>query len=107
MLEANKGLVRRRFEEIFNRKNLAICDESMAEDFVERAHAPFAQSDNAEREMLGSSRLKNIVTKHTPGAKRLTAYLVEELGRFTGEWWEQEDDITLVTLQLLTARDRA
>lgn len=65
------------------------------------------EAHNQEREMLGSSRLKSLVTEHTPGAKRLTAYVVEELGRFTGEWWEQEDDITLVTLQRLTTRDQA
>jgi hypothetical protein len=40
MSEAKEELVRRRFEEIFNRKNLAVCDESMAEDFVEHASAP-------------------------------------------------------------------
>lgn len=44
MSDANKELVRRHFEEIFNRKNLAVCDETMAEDFIEHAHAPFAQS---------------------------------------------------------------
>ena len=44
MSEANRELVRRNFEEIFNRKNLAICDEIMAEDFVEHASAPLAQS---------------------------------------------------------------
>ena len=37
MSEANKELVRRHFEEIFSRKNLAVCDEIMAEDFVEHA----------------------------------------------------------------------
>ena len=44
MSEASKELVRRHFEEIFNRKNLEVCDEIMAEDFVEHATAPFAQS---------------------------------------------------------------
>ncbi len=44
MSEANKELVRRHFEEIFNQKNLAVCDEIMAEDYVENAAAPFAQS---------------------------------------------------------------
>jgi len=44
MSEANKEFVRRHFEEIFNRKNLAVWDESMAEDFVEHAAAPFADS---------------------------------------------------------------
>lgn len=54
--------------------------------------------------MLGSSRRKELVKEHTPGAKRLTAHVVEELGRFTGELWEQEADNTLVTLQRLKAK---
>ncbi|HEX2742742.1 MAG TPA: hypothetical protein VHM69_20040, partial [Rubrobacter sp.] len=37
------------FEEIFNHKNLAACDEIMAEDFVEHAVAPFAQSAPGKR----------------------------------------------------------
>ena len=44
MSEAKKERVRRHFEEIFNRKNLIVCDEIMAEDFVEHAVAPFAQT---------------------------------------------------------------
>ncbi len=44
MSEANKQLVRRHFEEIFNQKNPAVCDEIMAEDFLEHGVAPFAQS---------------------------------------------------------------
>jgi len=41
--EANKELVRRHFEEIFNRKNLEVCDEMMAEDYIEHAAAPFSE----------------------------------------------------------------
>lgn len=44
MSEANKGLVRRHFEEIFNRRNFAVCEGIMAEDYVENAVAPFGQS---------------------------------------------------------------
>ena len=44
MSEANKELVRRHFEEIFNRQNLEVCDEMMAEDYVEHAAAPFSES---------------------------------------------------------------
>jgi serine phosphatase RsbU (regulator of sigma subunit)/predicted ester cyclase len=66
--------------------------------------AGLIEAHNPEREMLGSSRLKELVKEHTPGAKRLTAHAVEELGRFTGELWEQEDDITPVTLQRLKAK---
>ena len=45
MSETNKALVRRHFEEIFNRQNLAVCDELMAEDFIEHGIAPFAQAE--------------------------------------------------------------
>ncbi len=44
MSERNKELVRRHFEELFNRKNFAVCDEIVARDFVEHAAAPFAPS---------------------------------------------------------------
>jgi len=44
MSEANKQLVRRHFEETFNRRNLAVCSEIMAEEFVEHAAEPFAKS---------------------------------------------------------------
>jgi len=40
--EDNEELVRRHFEELFNERNLDVCDELMAEDFVENAAAPFA-----------------------------------------------------------------
>jgi predicted ester cyclase len=41
--EANKELVRRHFEELFNRKNFAVCDEMMAEEYLEHAPAPFSE----------------------------------------------------------------
>jgi predicted ester cyclase len=44
MTEANKELVRRHFEEIFNDKNLDVCSDLMAEDYVENAVAPFGES---------------------------------------------------------------
>jgi hypothetical protein len=45
MSEANKELVRRHFEELFNRRNLAAADELMAEDYLEHALAPFGQAE--------------------------------------------------------------
>jgi len=53
-------------------------------------------------EMFGSPRLRGLLAEHPGDGKSLIAYLVEELGRFTGERWEQEDDITLVTLRRST-----
>jgi predicted ester cyclase len=44
MSEANKELVRRHFEEVFNRQNFSVCEEIMAEDYVEHAVAPFGRS---------------------------------------------------------------
>lgn len=44
-VEANKALVRRHFEEIFNRQNFAECAEMMADDFIEHAIAPFGTSE--------------------------------------------------------------
>jgi predicted ester cyclase len=45
MSEANKELVRRHFEEIFNRKDLTAADGLMAEDYQEHAVAPFGQAE--------------------------------------------------------------
>jgi predicted ester cyclase len=45
MLEANKQLVRRHFEELFNRQRLDVADELMAEEYLEHAVAPFGQAE--------------------------------------------------------------
>lgn len=45
MSEVNKELVRRHFEELFNRRDLAVADELMAEDYLEHAVAPFGQAE--------------------------------------------------------------
>ena len=48
--------------------------------------------------MFGFPRLKALVAKHGEvGA--LGNLLIEELYSFVGEDWEQEDDITLLTLR--------
>ena len=57
------------------------------------------EAHNPEREMLGSRRLQHLVTKYAPSERSLTECLIEELARFAGESWEQEDDITLLTLR--------
>jgi serine phosphatase RsbU (regulator of sigma subunit) len=49
-------------------------------------------------EMFGFPRLRARVAEH--GEERsLGDFLMEELYSFVGEGWEQEDDITLVTLK--------
>jgi ketosteroid isomerase-like protein len=45
MSEPNKELVRRHSEEIWNRKDLAVADELMGEDYLEHAVAPFGQAE--------------------------------------------------------------
>jgi predicted ester cyclase len=45
MSVANKELVRRHFEELCNRGNLAAADELMAQDYLEHALAPFGQAE--------------------------------------------------------------
>src|SRR5918992_241327 len=55
--------------------------------------------DPATREMFGFPRLQGLVGTHREGGSSLIGFLLSELTRFTGEGWEQEDDITLVTLE--------
>jgi hypothetical protein len=47
------------------------------------------------------------MTAHPTGGPSLAAFLLEELERFAGEGWEQEDDITLVTLRRSEFRARS
>jgi serine phosphatase RsbU (regulator of sigma subunit)/predicted ester cyclase len=56
------------------------------------------EAHNPEGEMFGFPRLRALLAEHAEG-EALVDFLVEELYSFTGEGWEQEDDITLVTLQ--------
>src|SRR5918997_1844494 len=57
------------------------------------------EAHDAQREMFGFPRLQGLVGTHRSGGSSLIGFLLSELGRFTGEEWEQEDDITLVTLE--------
>ncbi len=60
-------------------------------DGLVEAHGP-------DREMFGFPRLQRILEEQADHAS-LIDVLLDELRRFTGEGWEQEDDVTLVTLQ--------
>ena len=56
------------------------------------------EAHDAKGEIFGFPRLRALVAEH--GKERsLVDSLLEELYSFTGEEWEQEDDITLVTLR--------
>ena len=61
------------------------------------------EAHDPKGEMFGFPRLRELVAQH--GEERsLETYLLEELERFTGEGWEQEDDITLLTLRRSASR---
>jgi serine phosphatase RsbU (regulator of sigma subunit) len=65
-------------------------------DGLVEAHDPIG-------EMFGFPRLRALVAEH--GEKgSLVDFLLEELYSFVGEGWEQEDDITLLTLQCSATR---
>ena len=56
------------------------------------------EAHDPEGEMFGLPCLRALVAEH--GEERsLGDFLLKELYSFTGEGWEQEDDITLLTLK--------
>jgi serine phosphatase RsbU (regulator of sigma subunit) len=57
------------------------------------------EAHNPQREMFGTPRLRSLLSEQPMGGADLSATLLEELYSFTGEGWEQEDDITLLTLE--------
>jgi len=56
------------------------------------------EAHNARKEMFGFPRLKELM-RGTPADDNLIDYLLSELESFTGPNWEQEDDVTFVTLK--------
>jgi serine phosphatase RsbU (regulator of sigma subunit) len=56
------------------------------------------EAHNSSGEMFDTPRLKALLEAHADGAS-LIDVLLGELKRFTGKGWEQEDDVTLLTLQ--------
>jgi serine phosphatase RsbU (regulator of sigma subunit) len=57
------------------------------------------EAHNSHYEMFGFPRLRALVGEHSSADGWLVDRLLTELYYFTGEGWEQEGDITLVTLQ--------
>jgi serine phosphatase RsbU (regulator of sigma subunit) len=62
------------------------------------------EAHNPQGEMFGTPRLRSLLSEGFESGRILSATLVEELERFIGEGWEQEDDITLLTLRRFTTR---
>jgi serine phosphatase RsbU (regulator of sigma subunit) len=56
------------------------------------------EAHDPQGEMFGFPRLRTLVAEHDEKGS-LEDFLLEELERFTGEDWEQEDDITLLSLR--------
>jgi serine phosphatase RsbU (regulator of sigma subunit) len=57
-----------------------------------------AEAHNPQKEMFGFPRLRSIMAEYkciTP----VTTYLLDALADFTGPDWEQEDDVTLLTVE--------
>jgi serine phosphatase RsbU (regulator of sigma subunit) len=57
------------------------------------------EAHDPKGEMFGFPRLQVLVSEHAEEERSLQEALLEELYSFVGEGWEQEDDITLVTLR--------
>jgi serine phosphatase RsbU (regulator of sigma subunit) len=56
------------------------------------------EAHNPKGEMFGFPRLRALIAEHAVEGS-LGEFLMEELYSFVGEGWEQEDDITLLTLR--------
>ncbi len=61
-------------------------------DGLVEAHSP-------KGEMFGFPKLRALIAEHAEEERPLGDFLMEELYSFVGEGWEQEDDITLLTLR--------
>jgi serine phosphatase RsbU (regulator of sigma subunit) len=61
------------------------------------------EAHDPKGEMFGFSRLRELVAEHGEDKGSLGDLLMEDLHSFVGEGWEQEDDITLLTLRRSTS----
>jgi predicted ester cyclase len=79
MLEANKELVKRHFNEIWNKQNLDICGEIMADDYTEHAWAPFGITEPGKVNGPEATRQTvNWLTKQFPDIKMKIEAIVAE-----------------------------
>jgi serine phosphatase RsbU (regulator of sigma subunit) len=57
------------------------------------------EAHDAKGEMFGFPRLRALVAEHAEEERPLGEFLMKEHYSFVGEGWQQEDDITLLTLR--------
>jgi serine phosphatase RsbU (regulator of sigma subunit)/anti-sigma regulatory factor (Ser/Thr protein kinase) len=57
------------------------------------------EAHNSRGEMFGNPRLEQLLRRCTDDCPDLIRRLIHELRQFTGRDWEQEDDVTLVTVK--------
>ena len=62
------------------------------------------EAHNPQGEMFGTPRLQGLLSERPMRGTDLCITLMEELVSFTGKGWEQEDDITLLTLECSPTR---
>jgi serine phosphatase RsbU (regulator of sigma subunit)/predicted ester cyclase len=80
-------------------------DYEEKETILEAGEAALLYSDglveahDPKGEMFGFPRLRALVAEHAEEERLPGDFLMEELYTFVGEGWEQEDDITLLTLR--------
>ena len=58
-LDTNAALVHRLFERVFNQREVDLCDELFADDYVEHAVAPFANEEPGA--VRGPEHMRNVV----------------------------------------------
>ena len=63
------------------------------------------EAHDPKGEMFGFPRLRALIAEHGGEEGSLGDFLLKELFSFVGEGWEQEDDITLLTLRRSAARN--
>jgi anti-sigma regulatory factor (Ser/Thr protein kinase) len=56
------------------------------------------EAHNKSGEMFSFPRLRQLLT-HAPCSNELIDYLIQHMQEFTGKDWEQEDDVTFLTLE--------
>jgi ketosteroid isomerase-like protein len=100
MSEANKELVRRHFEDIRNRKDLAVADELMAEDYLEHTVAPFGQAEPGRVNGPAATRQTAEPTGRRFAARQSRWFRVEG-GRLAEHWATREDLVAMLQLGIV------